>query len=770
MSGKGVPASDIDFVHAGPHMSWAKSTWEGSAGGIKGMWPATEFKENEWHRFVTRTWAPVEDAPTHSYVGVWMKDLKTGVWNHLTTTRYPGVIVNLSHFFGFQENFGGGNADPVAHLNISNTYSEHNGKWVADNKCQLRPQGEDKDGKHKERERLKVIDGGKALSLETAWLDVKSATEALKKNAEFIPETQNITYNQPAQPTFFDDVKISAMGAVCTGSQLLVKWDFTPTSCPQVGYKIEVFANAEHTGEPVKVVTGNDPELRSLLIDATFKAMPYVRLTITDVYDRQSTPVGHVATTLKPSEAKPVSGLVSGLNYHYYEAPGKTSWASLPDFEKLKAVREGAVSEPDISPRLKRTNYAFDFEGQIMVETPGIYEFKVVFASGLKLLIDGQIVIDANGYHSIGNASGCIPLTTGKHAFELQYVQGDKQTQQADDFLQILWSVPGASNKTVRIPTKAFSRKPEMGEPVIVFTPPPAGSGNRVKLSAEVSKLSGAPDGIQYFIADPGFDYFRAQGAQGGDYFLGETKGAPAPKDLMLWGAPEKTIRARLLYGKNRTIDSEPVTFKTAASETGPWTLTELEHHQYPVAVQVEANSVAMVGESMGLLTRSMTGDCTLVARISDITSPTAAPDGTAPEAHVWQAGIILRKTLDPTPGEPLGGKLDYSSVLSCADGSIRYCDSTMINGAGNQPSGDVGSSKKWMKIQRSGDDFIDSVSEDGKTWTVVKTVKLPKMGPTVNAGFFIYALPAATPLLHHAAFDNISLTAGGEPKAAAGN
>ena len=58
MSGKDAPTSGIDFVHAGPHMSWKRSNWEGSSGGIKGDWPETEFKRNQWYRFVHRVWTP----------------------------------------------------------------------------------------------------------------------------------------------------------------------------------------------------------------------------------------------------------------------------------------------------------------------------------------------------------------------------------------------------------------------------------------------------------------------------------------------------------------------------------------------------------------------------------------------------------------------------------------------------------------------------------------------------------------------------------------
>ena len=51
MSGKGVPPADISFVYAGKNMSWQRSTWEGSAGGIKGHFSLSELPPNKWRRF-----------------------------------------------------------------------------------------------------------------------------------------------------------------------------------------------------------------------------------------------------------------------------------------------------------------------------------------------------------------------------------------------------------------------------------------------------------------------------------------------------------------------------------------------------------------------------------------------------------------------------------------------------------------------------------------------------------------------------------------------
>jgi hypothetical protein len=84
-----------------------------------------------------------------------------------------------------------------------------------------------------------------------------------------------------------------------------------------------------------------------------------------------------------------------------------------------------------------------------------------------------------------------------------------------------------------------------------------------------------------------------------------------------------------------------------------------------------------------------------------------------------------------------------------------------MKNGAGNQPSGNLGSNKRWLKLQRTGTDFTESISEDGQTWTVAKTLSLPKMSTTLHAGLFLYALPSSTTLVHQATFDNVTLTPG---------
>ena len=189
--------------------------------------------------------------------------------------------------------------------------------------------------------------------------------------------------------------------------------------------------------------------------------------------------------------------------------------------------------------------------------------------------------------------------------------------------------------------------------------------------------------------------------------------------------------------------------------------LTELEHHLYPMNRAVESGTVTLVGDSIGLLTRPHTGDVTLIAHLAGITSDRALADGTRLEgAGNWYSGIILRDSLAPRPGEPLGGaQIPYIALMGSADGATRHCDSTMINGAGNQPSGDIGRDSKWFKLVRKGQELFASISKDGKVWKQVAAITQPKMKAEIEVGFVHYSLPCAVPCIHWALFDHLSIS-----------
>jgi hypothetical protein len=279
-------------------------------------------------------------------------------------------------------------------------------------------------------------------------------------------------------------------------------------------------------------------------------------------------------------------------------------------------------------------------------------------------------------------------------------------------------------------------------------------------LSAEVSPGT-AVERIEYYAYNPHFDYYSAQGAMGADYLLATATDPAAATPAVVWGGGG-SLRARIVYGKGLTVDSPPLPLPAARTRDltyGPYQLTELEHHLYPMACTADADSITLVGDSMGLLTKPLVGDGRVTARLAEITSNQPQADGTTlMDDQNWYAGIIIRDRLDATPGEPLGGdKVPYAAVLGAANGHTRYCDSTMINGAGNQPA-NAGRGTRWFRIERKGSTFTLFHSADGTDWKTIKSVDLPKMSPTAQAGFVIYSIPCATNKVHWAKFDHISI------------
>ncbi len=316
------------------------------------------------------------------------------------------------------------------------------------------------------------------------------------------------------------------------------------------------------------------------------------------------------------------------------------------------------------------------------------------------------------------------------------------------------------------MPFSAFFREDNIGagEPKIaIHVNQTDDSAIHLSLTAEATPATTTVDRIEYYATDPDFDYYSAQGAHGAEYFLGHANSAAEPVPAILWGGGRQLIRARMIYRGNRTIDSAPFTVPAIPLQNryGPFQLSQLEHHLYPMACAADADSITLVGESMGLLTKPISGDCTIVAHLADITSDEKQADGTTlTDSDNWYAGIILRDNLDARPGEPLGGaSIPYAAVMGAASHRTRYCDSTMIDGAGNQPAS-TGNGDTWFKIVRKNNDFTLFTSADGTAWNTIKTVNLPKISPSLHAGFVIYAIPSATNRVHWAKFDHISITA----------
>jgi autotransporter-associated beta strand protein len=737
-SGGFAPYSQQIPTFAGTNMVGYAQIGEGSSCAIKGYWPL--FTSNLWSRFAVRYWQPADGTPHLGYQGMWMKEPVSGNWYHVGTFLYPFAVTGINGMSGWQENFSGYGGDYL--VDHAGGYYHKNGLWQSANQVQFTSAGH-----------VGLIDANAAA---------ESAVGPSYTASYNVPRTLILT-GQPALPAF-DPIVVSASSASVLGTQLLVQWQMPLTSSPQLAFQVEVFNNPGYTGSPAVSFYEREPEARQKLLNIPGVATPYVRLTLSDIFFNTNTPILLTPATATPSPASNVPGTVGGLAYQYYEA-SSGHWAALPNFSALTPVSQGAVGFPDPTPRRQRTDYGFNYTGYLTVPADGLYAFTLHSGDGSKLTIDGITVINFDGLHDSSQyLGGGLALAAGLHAFNLQFFKGAANPVNSTaytDGLGLTYEGPGLARTDV--PASAYSRVPGGSEPSITLTSPANNAtlpSSNPGLSATVTANGATINRIQFYLTD--FYSYYTRPSRGVDYYLGQDASAPYVFNSMVWTAPTSLARARLVYNGTSTIDSAPVTIATTNASFGAWTWSPLEMHNYPSGATIQGNAFTLLGDGMNILTRRVTGDCTLVARLAGITPNTAGPDGVAPDSS-WRAGIILRGTLNATLGQPLGdgSGTRFAALFSAVDGGTYFEDDTMRGGNGdaNAWSSNLGGGNRWYKLRRVGNSFLSSVSMDGVNWTQVSSNLLSNFGATIYAGVFIHAVQSLNPNIHLATLDSLSLT-----------
>ncbi len=117
------------------------------------------------------------------------------------------------------------------------------------------------------------------------------------------------------------------------------------------------------------------------------------------------------ATKLQPGEG--------GVDYTYFEG----NFQSVDELAGAKAVKEGTMKNFSIAEAPAEDHFGYRFRSLIKIPERGVYKFHLFSDDGAKLFIDGQEVIDNDGSHSIGQATGKVALEGGFHEVELLYFE-----------------------------------------------------------------------------------------------------------------------------------------------------------------------------------------------------------------------------------------------------------------------------------------------------------------------------------------------------------
>lgn len=108
-----------------------------------------------------------------------------------------------------------------------------------------------------------------------------------------------------------------------------------------------------------------------------------------------------------------------GVAYTYYEGKFK----STADVLKAKPVKEGTFRNFSIKEAAADDHFGYQFRSQINIPEKGVYKFHIYSDDGARLFIDGQEVIDNDGSHSAGEATGKIALEKGFHEICVIYFE-----------------------------------------------------------------------------------------------------------------------------------------------------------------------------------------------------------------------------------------------------------------------------------------------------------------------------------------------------------
>jgi len=739
-----VNISDMIYsVYSSPGTFSEPTISEGTMFRSPGKW--SFWQTNVWVRIVLRTWQPVNGTPHLGYAAQWMRDNSSGIWYHMATVQLPFAVTGTDGSTGFQEDAAGSTVPQRSDYRAS--YYHYNGTWHSSTNfhgyCHglLMNVGTVTNS----------VDGTNAVVYLETCNGASYASSFTYTNGQSSPELHIV---QPALPSM-DPILVSNASAALYGNQVLVQWQIPPTSSPQFAYQINVYTNASYTGTVVASAYDIAPEARQKLIAYTNGVTPYVALTIVDIYNQTNPAVNITPTNTTLSASTSVSAAVNGLSFSYYQSTNnytsdsQTNWNAMPNFAAMTPLSQGAVSGLDLTPRLRRNGYSFNYTGYINVPADGLYAFTLNSCDGSILYIDGQQVINWDGDHSAADLSGWTGLQAGYHTVNVQYFFDVQPTSLFSDYfdtLSLSWEGPGLSKTTV--PVTAYYRVPGGSDPSVTLTSPTNGSTMadvNVPLNATVTANGNTVNKVQFY--------------NGSSVWAQDTT-APYAMNSFFWASNTNTVRARLVYNGSNTVDSAVNTVATTNMTLTPWQYNQVFYHFQPNGASIQGGTYSLIGDGVNLLTRQVSGDCTFIAHLAGITSTATAPDGSTANTG-WQAGIILRGTTAMTPGYPWGqsGSAPFAAVFGQVDGGAYYQNEDMVNGGGGYNSGNLGG-QKWFKLVRSNlTNFTSYVSANGTTWTLVSNTNLTDFGTTVYAGFFTYAGPSSNPNVHWASFDSVSLT-----------
>jgi len=683
-------------VHEGEYFFGKGYGAEGTRGGAGGAPPF--LRPGSWYRFVMRVFPPDQGAGNETYVGYWIKDVDKNRWH------VHSILSIATHATGFSANSGfvEALASPARRVFDRRLgYYRLDGKWRKSHLTCRSP------------EKVRLIEQGTAVRFDSNLDTGKKDTPTVTK--------------QPDAPGL-DALKIEKTGASAWKNQVVVNWGLAPASTPQIGYKIEVFANSEAKGAPVKVFEDSAPHVFVKRLDVG-RAARGVRLTVKDIFD-QTRSVAIPVREVTPAPARAGGKHRRGLRYAYYEAPNGSTWERLPPFSDLKPVRQGAVNSLDVSVRQgAKGPRAMRYTGYLRAPAAGLYVFSLRTCDGSRLVIDGKTVGDNDGIHSRCEKQYAATLGKGLHAFDLSYFRQGGHA--VIDPLAVFWEGPGLGRR--RLGDGDFTYEVTAHMPSITL--------------AQASRGKDQDPQDNLVTIDPKID---AQGRtiERVDYFCGKLLlGSVSKKPYLLrqvFPQGENRVLARLWFDKSNSVDSNLLTH-VSRNLAGPWQVEPLGEKGLTLGIRCKGKDVSFIGEGSCFVYQGVDGDFTLTARIAEI----SLTKDTGTNKLNWM-GLNMTEPdvrLVRTAGVGMRGRKNYPDLAGTRMAIPRFTEG------------------QWLRLVRRGRRNQSFTSVDGKTWSKTEeVVGAARKGKDRRVGFVFQVVPRAGQGVFHGVLDNVTLVKGRVP------
>jgi len=188
---------------------------------------------------------------------------------------------------------------------------------------------------------------------------------------------------------------------------------------------------------------GSEPDGKSELYTGPLTLAPDDEITLKSVTvmpgGRRSAVMTGLFRKAELKEASPVESLTQGLRFTLHRG----EFNSVADISG-DADTAGIVTTVMIPAAAPAENFGLLLEGYIMAPADGIFSFFTGSDDGVRIYIDGELVVDGDELHHGITNEGRVALKTGMHRITVRYFQGLYRQS-----LSLSWEGPGVARQAV---------------------------------------------------------------------------------------------------------------------------------------------------------------------------------------------------------------------------------------------------------------------------------------------------------------------------------